>query len=70
MTCMAYVLRERGEWSARREISRELIGDGTAVFVAEGLLGAIHAFQGRLASARQAAAVLARHRRRGSTTTT
>ena len=53
VTCMIYVLRDRGDWSRAAEMSRELIGDGTAVFVAEGLLGAIHAFQGRLASARK-----------------
>ena len=53
VTCMAYVLRERGEWSRAAEMSRELIAAGTAVFVAEGLLGAIHAFQGKLSSARR-----------------
>jgi DNA-binding NarL/FixJ family response regulator len=53
LTCLVYVLRERGEWSRARELGRELIDSGTAVWVAEGLLGAIHAFQGKLASARR-----------------
>jgi DNA-binding CsgD family transcriptional regulator len=53
VSCMAYVLRERGEWSRAAEMSRELIGARTAVFVAEGLLGAIHAFEGKLSSARR-----------------
>ena len=53
VTCMAYVLRERGEWPRAAEMSRELIESGTAVWVAEGLLGAIHCNQGRLSSARR-----------------
>ncbi|MGZ8647964.1 MAG: ATP-binding protein, partial [Solirubrobacteraceae bacterium] len=53
VTCMAYVLRERGDWSRAAAMSRELIADGIAVFVAEGLLGAIHAFEGKLSSARR-----------------
>jgi DNA-binding NarL/FixJ family response regulator len=53
VTCLAYVLRERGDWARAAEICRELIGSGTALFVAEGLLGAIHCGQGRLASARR-----------------
>ena len=53
VTCMAYVLRERGDWPRAAAMSRELIADGTAVFVAEGLLGAIHAFEGKLSSARR-----------------
>ena len=53
VTCMAYVLRERGEWSRAAEICRDLIAQRTAVFVAEGLLGAIHAFQGKFGSARR-----------------
>jgi DNA-binding NarL/FixJ family response regulator len=51
LTCMAYVLRERGEWHRAGEMCRELIADGTAVWVAEGLLGAIHCFEGRNAAA-------------------
>ena len=53
VTCMAYVLRERGEWSRAAEICRDLITAGTAVYVAEGLLGAVHAFQGKLGSGRR-----------------
>ena len=53
VTCMAYVLRERGDWSRAAAMSRELIAERTAVFVAEGLLGAIHAFEGKLSSARR-----------------
>ena len=53
VTCMVYVLRERGDWSRAAAMSRELIAERTAVFVAEGLLGAIHAFEGKLSSARR-----------------
>ena len=53
VSCMAYVLRERGDWERAADMSREMIATGTAVFVAEGLLGAIHAYQGRLSSARR-----------------
>jgi DNA-binding NarL/FixJ family response regulator/CheY-like chemotaxis protein len=53
VTCLAYVLRERGEWPRAEALSRELIDAETAVWVAEGLIGAIHAFQGKLASARR-----------------
>jgi DNA-binding NarL/FixJ family response regulator len=53
VTCLVYVLRERGEWSRASELGRELIDSGTAVWVAEGLVGAIHAFQGKLSSARR-----------------
>jgi len=53
VTCLVYVLRERGEWSRAEELGRELIENETAVWVAEGLIGAIHAFQGKLASARR-----------------
>ena len=51
ISCMAYVLRERGEWSRATHLCREMIAGGTAVYVAEGLLGAIHANEGRLTSA-------------------
>jgi len=67
LTCMAYVLRERGAWQRSAEMCRELIANGRAVWVAEGLLGAIHSYQGRFGSARrmltscQAAAVRDRH---------
>jgi len=53
VTCLVYVLRERGEWPRAEELGRELIEDDTAVWVAEGLIGAIHAFQGKLSSARR-----------------
>jgi DNA-binding NarL/FixJ family response regulator len=53
VTCLVYVLRERGEWKRAEEMGRELIDAGTAVWVAEGLLGAIHAFRGKLTSARR-----------------
>jgi DNA-binding CsgD family transcriptional regulator len=53
VTCLVYVLRERGEWSRAEELGRELVDSKTAVWVAEGLIGAIHAFQGKLASARR-----------------
>src|SRR4051794_12353018 len=53
VTCLVYVLRECGEWSRAAKLGRELIDAGTAVWVCEGLLGAIHGFQGKLASARR-----------------
>lgn len=53
VTCLIYVLRERGDWSRACELGRELIERDEAVWVAEGLVGAIHAFQGKLASARR-----------------
>jgi DNA-binding CsgD family transcriptional regulator len=53
VTCLIYVLRERGEWSRACELGRELIARDEAVWVAEGLVGAIHAFQGKLSSARR-----------------
>ncbi|HXR61449.1 MAG TPA: AAA family ATPase, partial [Solirubrobacterales bacterium] len=43
VTCLVYVLRERGEWGRALELGNELIAAGTAVWVSEGLLGAIHA---------------------------
>jgi len=53
VTCLVYVLRERGEWSRACELGRELIEADTAVWVAEGLVGAVHAFQGKLSAARR-----------------
>jgi DNA-binding NarL/FixJ family response regulator len=53
VTCLVYVLRERGEWARAEQLGRRLIDQGTAVWVAEGLIGAIHAFQGKLSSARR-----------------
>ena len=53
VTCMAYVLRERGSWARAGELSRELIAEGRAVYVAQGMLGSIHAYEGRYGSARR-----------------
>jgi DNA-binding NarL/FixJ family response regulator len=53
ITCLVYVLRERGEWTRACALGRELIEADTAVWVAEGLVGAVHAFQGKLSSARR-----------------
>jgi DNA-binding CsgD family transcriptional regulator len=53
LTCMVYVLRERGDWQRAAQMSRELIADGTAVWVAEGLLGAIRCYEGRYGAARR-----------------
>ena len=53
VTCMAYVLRERGEWARAARMSRELIASDSAAWVAEGLLGAIHCWEGRISSARR-----------------
>lgn len=53
VTCMAYVLRERGEWQRAAAMSRDLIASDTAAWVAEGLLGAIHCWEGRISSARR-----------------
>ena len=53
VTCLMYVLRERGEWRRAAELGRELIASDTATWVASGILGAIHGFQGKLSSARR-----------------
>jgi DNA-binding CsgD family transcriptional regulator len=53
VSCMAYVLRERGEWNAAADMCREMIAAGDAVFVAEALLGSIHAHEGRVHQARK-----------------
>jgi DNA-binding CsgD family transcriptional regulator/tetratricopeptide (TPR) repeat protein len=55
VTCMVYVLRERGEWPEALRLAEELIASGTAVWVAEGLVGVVHALQGKLGSARRLA---------------
>ena len=56
VACMAYVLRELGDWPQAVELCRELIGshegDGVRT-VADGVLGAIHAFRGELGPARR-----------------
>ena len=53
VTCLAYVLRERGQWAEALRIGRDLIDSGTAVWVTEDLVGSIHGLQGRLTSARR-----------------
>ncbi|MFP5362470.1 MAG: ATP-binding protein [Thermoleophilia bacterium] len=53
VTCMAYVLRERGDWRRAARMCRDLIASETATWVAEGLLGAIHCWEGRVSSARR-----------------
>ena len=53
LSCMAYVLRERGDWQQAGAMCRDLMGDGVAVFVAEGLLGTIHCYEGRFGAARR-----------------
>ncbi len=53
VTCMVYVLREAGEWKRAAEMNRDLIATDRAVWVAEGILGVIHAFQGKFGSARR-----------------
>jgi DNA-binding CsgD family transcriptional regulator len=53
VTCMVYVLRECGEWAEAEELGRELIESGTAVWVAEGIIGDIYAAQGKLSPARR-----------------
>jgi predicted ATPase/DNA-binding CsgD family transcriptional regulator len=53
VTCMVYVLRERGEWQEALKLGQELISSGTAVWVAEGVIGVIHGLQGKLSSGRR-----------------
>ena len=53
VSCIAYVLRELGEWQEAGAICRELAASGKSVFVADGILGSIHAYQGRFSSARR-----------------
>jgi DNA-binding CsgD family transcriptional regulator len=53
VTCMVYVLRECGEWREALRLGRELVAADTAVWVAQGLIGAIHCYQGKLGSARR-----------------
>ena len=53
VTCLVYVLRERGQWAEALRLGRDLIDSDTAVWVAEGLVGSIHGLQGRLTSARR-----------------
>ena len=53
VSCIAYVLRELGEWQEAGAICRDLAASGKSLFVADGLLGSIHAYQGRFSSARR-----------------
>ena len=53
VSCLAYVLRERGEWARATEICREMMAGDGGSWVAEGLLGAIQANEGRYTSARR-----------------
>jgi DNA-binding CsgD family transcriptional regulator len=53
VTCLVYVLRECGEWPEALKLGNELISTGTAVWVAEGLVGVIHGLQGKFSSARR-----------------
>jgi len=57
VACMAYVLRELGDWPQAVELSRQLIGshegDGVRT-VADGVLGSIQALRGELGPARKA----------------
>ena len=49
LSCMAYVLRELGDWDRAVELSDELRFPGAgadATLVADGMLGSIHAFRG------------------------
>src|SRR3954471_13545626 len=53
VSCIAYVLRDLGEWPEASRICRELSAERRSAFVADGLLGSIHAYQGRFSSARR-----------------
>jgi DNA-binding NarL/FixJ family response regulator len=56
VACMAYVVRELGEWKRASEISKELIdtheGDGVRT-IGDGVLGFVRAFRGELGPARK-----------------
>ena len=53
LTCLVYALRECGDWPEALKLGRDLVASGTAVWVAEGLVGGIHGAQGKLSSARR-----------------
>jgi DNA-binding NarL/FixJ family response regulator len=53
VSCLAYVLRDLGEWQEAANVCRDMIAGEQAPWVAEGLLGSIHAYQGRFSSARR-----------------
>jgi DNA-binding CsgD family transcriptional regulator/tetratricopeptide (TPR) repeat protein len=55
LSCLAYVLRELGDWERAVELSEELRFSGAradTTLVADGVLGAIHAFRGDPSAAR------------------
>ncbi len=53
MTCMVFVLRECGEWTRATDLGRRIIAEGPGAWVAEGLVGAIQAYRGRMGTARR-----------------
>jgi DNA-binding NarL/FixJ family response regulator len=56
VACLAYVVRELGEWKRASQISKELIGthDGDGVrTIGDGVLGFVRAFRGELGPARK-----------------
>ncbi len=55
VSCMAYVLRELGDWERASELSNELRApdaSADATLVVDGILGSIHAFRGESSAAR------------------
>ncbi|HEU4975769.1 MAG TPA: AAA family ATPase [Baekduia sp.] len=52
-SCLAYVLVERGEWARAAELCRAAIAEDASSFASQGLLGAVYALEGRMASARR-----------------
>jgi DNA-binding CsgD family transcriptional regulator len=56
IACLAYVVRELGEWKRATELSKELTekyeGDGVRA-IGDGILGFVHAFRGELGPARR-----------------
>jgi ATP/maltotriose-dependent transcriptional regulator MalT len=55
LSCLAYVLRELGDWPSAAKLCDELRHPGARAddtLVADGVLGSIHAFRGELAQAR------------------
>jgi DNA-binding NarL/FixJ family response regulator len=54
LACVAYVLRELGDWGGSEELCRDVQRRaGGADLVADGVLGAIHAFRGDTSAARR-----------------
>ena len=63
LSCMAYVLRELGDWDRCDELCRELIVPGAPpqdTLVADGVLGSLHAWRGDAARGAAAADALPR----------